>query len=124
MIIVQRCQRLIGFTKLLTSYVQSSQKHFIVNQLYSHIAIRTSSFSYNKHESVSNYASTQNVSKPVKVLSKTNDEMAHEVIKVQPKQKATFSAKIINNSSPKVQPYLKLLRMDKPIGEIKYNYVI
>ncbi|XP_076179098.1 ubiquinone biosynthesis protein COQ2, mitochondrial isoform X2 [Ptiloglossa arizonensis] len=96
MIIVQRCQRLIGFTKLLTSYVQSSQKHFIVNQLYSHIAIRTSSFSYNKHESVSNYASTQNVSKPVKVLSKTNDEMAHEVIKVQ--------------------PYLKLLRMDKPIG--------
>ncbi|XP_053995623.1 4-hydroxybenzoate polyprenyltransferase, mitochondrial [Hylaeus anthracinus] len=102
MIIMQRYQRLIEFRKLLTTYVHSSQRHCVINQLYSHVTIHTSSFTYNKHES----------RKSIEVLSKTNDEITN----VQPTQKPTFLAKMVENSSPKVRPYLKLLRMDKPIG--------
>ncbi|XP_032680687.1 4-hydroxybenzoate polyprenyltransferase, mitochondrial [Odontomachus brunneus] len=39
-----------------------------------------------------------------------------KLVDLQQKRYLGLAAKLVNNASPKVQPYMKLIRMDKPIG--------
>ncbi|XP_029041296.2 4-hydroxybenzoate polyprenyltransferase, mitochondrial [Osmia bicornis bicornis] len=115
MITVRWCQHLFRTGKCLTSYIQSSQSRCVINQLYSCNKIHVSSFTQEKQNAENYKISTQDVLKPVKLLL---DETTHlKAANVQSQQKnATFAAKIVNNSPPQIRPYLKLIRMDKPIG--------
>jgi hypothetical protein len=36
----------------------------------------------------------------------------------------TFAATFVNNSSPALQPYMKLMRIDKPIGKNPFEILI
>ncbi|XP_031838874.1 ubiquinone biosynthesis protein COQ2, mitochondrial [Nomia melanderi] len=115
MIIMKRCQQFIASGKLLVSCLQSSQGLHVVNQLHPWTTIHTSSFIHDKYKR--NYISTENLSKPAEVSLKPNDEVVHSLTSnVQSKQNVTFAVKLVNNSPSKIRPYLKLLRMDKPIG--------
>ena len=38
----------------------------------------------------------------------------------QQKRCLSIAAKLVNNASPKVQPYMKLMRIDKPIGKVVF----
>ncbi|XP_033326843.2 ubiquinone biosynthesis protein COQ2, mitochondrial [Megalopta genalis] len=114
MIIMRRCQQFISSRKLLASYPQSSQR-LCVNQLNPLNTIHTSLYNYDDHKR--NYASTENVLKSVEISSKPNNETMHPLLSnMPPEQNVTFATKLVNNSSPKIRPYLKLLRIDKPIG--------
>ncbi|XP_020300871.1 4-hydroxybenzoate polyprenyltransferase, mitochondrial isoform X2 [Pseudomyrmex gracilis] len=39
-----------------------------------------------------------------------------ELVDLHPKRCLSIAAKLVNNASPKIQPYMKLMRLDKPIG--------
>ncbi|XP_011152626.1 4-hydroxybenzoate polyprenyltransferase, mitochondrial isoform X2 [Harpegnathos saltator] len=54
-------------------------------------------------------------------LLRTSDVLIHvstcvKLADLQQKRYLGLAAKLVNNVSPKVQPYMKLMRMDKPIG--------
>lgn len=73
---------------------------------------------YDKHNYENDKTPTQEKLKSIKILSNTGDETIEfaKAANVQSKQKLTF-AKLVNNSPPKIKPYLKLIRLDRPIGK-------
>lgn len=90
--------------------------------MYSRVTIYTSISIHDKWRYKSDYSLIQNVPKSTKVLSETNETIHLKSTNSLPKQNVTFATKIVNYFPPKIQPYLKLLRMDKPIGEIDILY--
>lgn len=120
MITVRWCQHLFRTGKCLTSYIQSSQSRYIINQLYSCNKIHVSSFTHEKQNAENHKISTQDILKPVKLSLDEKGETTHfKTANVQLQQKnATFAAKVVDNSPSQIRPYFKLIRMDKPIGEV------
>ncbi|KMQ92574.1 para-hydroxybenzoate-- mitochondrial [Lasius niger] len=50
-------------------------------------------------------------------LLRTDDALTYVKLALfQQKRCLSIAAKLVNNASPKVQPYMKLMRIDKPIG--------
>lgn len=118
-------QQFIGHRKFLRCHLHSSQRKSIVNYLYSCHTVHTTSVHY-KCNYTSNKTSTQEILKPDKFLLNTKDgttELA-TATSAQHRQSVTLAARIVNKSPRRIQPYLKLIRMDKPIGEIKIIYCI
>lgn len=51
-------------------------------------------------------------------LLRTENALKHEKLAdLQQNRHLGIAAKLVNNASPRVQPYMKLMRIDKPIGE-------
>ena len=73
---------------------------------------------YDKHNYENDKTPKQKKLKSIKILSNIGDETTEFVkaANVQSKQKLTFE-KLVNNSPPKIKPYLKLIRLDRPIGK-------
>ncbi|CAK9804445.1 4-hydroxybenzoate polyprenyltransferase, mitochondrial [Anthophora plagiata] len=116
---IRWCRRLFVHEKLTRFYVQSSQRKGIVNYLYSCNAIHTTPCVCNKHYE-NEKTSTQEIVKPAAIFPNEADETA-QFVKAsnnvqQAKQNIAFAARLLNNSPAKIQPYLKLIRIDKPIG--------
>lgn len=118
MITVRWCHHLFRSGKCLISNIQSSQSKCVINYLYPCNAIHVSSFAHEKQHAENYKISKQGVRKPVKSTLNEKDETTQfNTTNVWSQQRnATFATKIVNNAPPKVQPYLKLIRMDKPIG--------
>lgn len=58
-----------------------------------------------------------NEPKTTNSLLRTGDILKHiKLADSQQKRYLGSAAKLVNKASPKVQPYMKLMRMDKPIG--------
>jgi len=51
-------------------------------------------------------------------LLRIEDSTHVKLTDLQQKRYLNIAAKLVNNSSPKVQPYMKLMRIDRPIGKI------
>lgn len=117
MILVRRCQRLIGSGKLLLSYVESSQRNCAITHFHPRLTVHTSTLVHDKHGCKADNTLTRNVSKPVGDPPNENNQTTHVGGEdVQQKRNAKFAAKMVDNSPSKIRPYLKLLRMDRPIG--------
>ncbi|XP_076646377.1 ubiquinone biosynthesis protein COQ2, mitochondrial [Halictus rubicundus] len=112
MIIMRRYQLFFASGKLQAFYSQSSQRSCVVSPLHPRCIIHTSSVNHEDHKRNS-HTSTENLLKSIEVPLKPIDEIVHPL---PLKRKVTFATRLVNNSPPKIQPYLKLLRMDKPIG--------
>lgn len=117
---MQLYQQLFKHGKCLRFYLQFSKKECTMNYLYSCNTVHTVSCIYNKCN-YKNEALSQEKLKSIKPLSNTCDETTEFVktTNVRSNKKIAFAAKIINNSPPKIKPYLKLIRLDRPIGKIK-----
>lgn len=110
---MRRCQVFITSGKLLASISQSSQRSCVVSPLHPQSIIHTSSFNHDDRLKRNSHTSTENLLKTVDVSLKPTDEAVHAL---PLKRKVTFAMRLVNNSPSKIRPYLRLLRMDKPIG--------
>ena len=52
----------------------------------------------------------------VNEISTKSKSIFSRTVYFEQKRHIGFAAKFVNNSSPKIQPYMKLMRIDKPIG--------
>lgn len=118
MIIVRRCRWFTGVFSLLPRNTYSSLRLLngctVVNFrpcTKAHTFSTVQYNKYNKHEASPSVQRTtysllkvEDVSTPVKLAS------------LQQKRCLSIAAKLVSNASPKVQPYMKLMRIDKPIG--------
>lgn len=110
-------QQLFGRGKCLKFYLQFNQRKYVVNYLYSCNTVHTMSCMYDKHNYENDKTPMQQKLKSIKILSNMGDETTEfaKAPNVQTK-KLTF-AKLVNNSPSKIKPYLKLIRLDRPIGK-------
>lgn len=118
---MQLYQQLFRHGKYLRFYLQFSKKEYTMKYLYSCNTVHTVSCVYDKCNYENNEAPSQEKLKSIKPLSNTCDETTEFVktTNIQSNKKVTFAAKLVNNSPPKIKPYLKLIRLDRPIGKIK-----
>lgn len=89
-------------------YVRSNRTSRIVNCLYFR-NVHSGSGLYDKYDKGKIAAASQELSRPVKIL--LNGTELDE-----PKPKLKFAARLVDNCPTSVKPYLKLVRMDRPIG--------
>ncbi|KAK1117036.1 Para-hydroxybenzoate--polyprenyltransferase, mitochondrial precursor (PHB:polyprenyltransferase) [Melipona bicolor] len=118
MIIMQLYQQLFKHEKCLRFYLQFSKKDCIMKYLYSCNTVHTVSCVYDKCNYENDKAPSQEKLKSIKPLLNTCDETTKFVktTNIQSNKKVTFTTKLVNNSPPKIKPYLKLIRLDRPIG--------
>ncbi|XP_076767227.1 ubiquinone biosynthesis protein COQ2, mitochondrial [Xylocopa sonorina] len=117
MIMIRWCQRLVGPDKYLRFHAQSSQHKYIVNYLYPCSVIHTKSSARSRYD-YGNHKSSQKVLNPFKIVSDKDNEPTEltGIANVELKQKITFATRLVNNCPSIIQPYLRLIRLDKPIG--------
>ncbi|CAD1472281.1 unnamed protein product [Heterotrigona itama] len=114
---MQLYQQLFRHGKCLRFYLQFSKKECTMNYLCSCNTIHTVSCIYNKCNYENDKALSQEKLKSIKPLPNMYDETEFvKTTNVQSKKKITFAVKLVNNSPPKIKPYLKLIRLDRPIG--------
>lgn len=121
-LVVKRCHQLTGMIGSLSCKVYP--KFMLLNcSIFNHMQNRS-------FAKVCTLSIVQNRYKPkvdlcehktMNSLSRTGDILTCVKLDVQQKRYIGLAAKLVNNTSPKVQPYMKLMRMDKPIGT-KPNY--
>lgn len=73
-----------------------------------------------KHEENSN------VQRTISLLRIEDTPARIKLVDSQHKRCLSIATKLVNNASPKVQPYMKLMRIDKPIGmtQLSDNYLL
>lgn len=112
--IIKICHRLTGVISLLSHNVYPSfiSLNFTTRN-FSRLCteVRTLSVGYKKYKI---NPSAQNIAYS---LSRTSNTLINvKLAPLQQKRYLNIAAKLVNNASPKVQPYMKLMRIDKPIG--------
>lgn len=115
MVIVKRCRWLTGIVSLLSHNTYSSLKllnHTAVN-FRPCTKVHTFSAVHNKYKHEVN----PNVQRTTYSLLKIEDISTRVKLDLQQKRYLSIATKLVNNASPKVQPYMKLMRIDKPIGK-------
>ncbi|KAL0111253.1 hypothetical protein PUN28_012861 [Cardiocondyla obscurior] len=114
MLIVKRCQCFCG-AFMLSHNTYSSLKllHRTAVNFRSCTNIHTTSAVCDKDKC----DMKSNVQKNTYSLLKVENKLSHDKLTdLQQKRNLSIAAKLVNNISPKVQPYMKLMRIDKPIG--------
>ncbi|KAL0111147.1 hypothetical protein PUN28_012811 [Cardiocondyla obscurior] len=114
MLIVKRCQCFCG-AFMLSHNTYSSLKllHRTAVNFRSCTNIHTTSAVCDKDKC----DMKSNVQKSTYSLLKVENKLSHDKLTdLQQKRNLSIAAKLVNNISPKVQPYMKLMRIDKPIG--------
>lgn len=114
--IIKKCHRLTGVISLLSHNVYPSfiSLNFTTRN-FSRLCteVRTLSVGYKKYKI---NPSAQNIAYS---LSRTSNTLINvKLAPLQQKRYLNIAAKLVNNASPKVQPYMKLMRIDKPIGKL------
>lgn len=116
--IIKKCHQLTGVISLLSHNVYPS---FILlnytTRNFSRLCteVRTLSVGYKKYKHKTN-PSAQNIA--YSLLRTSNALINVKLTPLQQKRYLNIAAKLVNNASPKVQPYMKLMRIDKPIGKL------
>lgn len=116
MIIAKRCRWFTGVFNLLSHNTYSSLK--LLNRTAVDFKpctmVHTFSAVYNKY----NREVNPNVQRITYSLLRIEDNSTRiKFTDSQQKRCVSIAAKLVNNASPKVQPYMKLMRIDKPIGK-------
>jgi len=120
MIIVKRCHWFTGIFNLLPYNMYSNLKLLNCITMNFRPCTKVHTFSavqYNKYKHEMN----PNVQKTTYSTSllRIEDISTHvKLASLQQKRCLNIAAKLVNNASPKVQPYMKLMRIDRPIGKI------
>ncbi|XP_071644168.1 4-hydroxybenzoate polyprenyltransferase, mitochondrial [Temnothorax longispinosus] len=114
MIIVKRCRWFTGAVSLLSHNTYSSLK--LLNPTAVNFRPCTKiPFSAVCHKY--KYEASPNVLRTTYSLLRIEDTLTCvKLSDSQRKRCLSIAAKLVNNASPKVQPYMKLMRIDKPIG--------
>ncbi|XP_070165413.1 4-hydroxybenzoate polyprenyltransferase, mitochondrial [Polyergus mexicanus] len=113
MLIIKRCYQLTRVINLLShnTYPSFTSLNYTPrNLLKPCMEVRTLSITHKKYK----HKVDPSVQKIAHSLSRTN--ALTRVKLAQQKRCLNIAAKLVNNASPKVQPYMKLMRIDKPIG--------
>lgn len=120
MLIMRRCHQVSGFIGLFSH--NSCPKLTVVKctalNFCSFGEIRSLSTIHDKYTRKMDLSTH----KIAHTLSRTEGRLSHITLgDLQQKRYLSIAAKLVNNASPKVQPYMKLMRIDKPIGEALFN---
>ncbi|KAL6426018.1 hypothetical protein ACFW04_008955 [Cataglyphis niger] len=115
MLIIKRCHQLTGIISLLSYNMYSS--FILLNYTARNFPklcteVHTLSIVHKKYK----YKVDPSVQKIAHSLSRTNIASTDIKLIQQQKRCLSIATKLVNNASPKVQPYMKLMRIDKPIG--------
>lgn len=119
MLIIKRCHQLTGVINLLSHnmYPSFTLLNYTARNLPKPCTeVRTLSIAHKKYK----HKVDPSVQKIARSLSRTNNALTHVKL-AQQKRCLNIAAKLVNNASPKVQPYMKLMRIDKPIGKVYYS---
>ncbi|XP_015600631.1 4-hydroxybenzoate polyprenyltransferase, mitochondrial isoform X1 [Cephus cinctus] len=115
MLVIKRSQQFSGLTRLLRSSINSSQKQWKLYPNDSWICARL----YNCSD-VNRKLQCKKQNKqpgPAKSVFTVKNLLVPTTIgKVEYRKYLSIAATIVNKSPKKVQPYIKLMRIDKPIG--------
>jgi len=116
--IIKKCHQLTGVISLLSHNVYPS--FILLNYTTRNLSrlcteVRTLSAGYKKYKHKTN-PSAQNIA--YSLLRTSNALINIKLTTLQQKRYLNIAAKLVNNASPKVQPYMKLMRIDKPIGKL------
>ncbi|XP_072747745.1 4-hydroxybenzoate polyprenyltransferase, mitochondrial [Anoplolepis gracilipes] len=118
MLIMKRCHRLTGIVSLLSHNPIAFPSFTVLNRTTRNLSrtcteIRTLSVAHEKYK----HKADPSVQKIAHSLLRPNNAPTHVKLAFsQQKRCMSIAAKLVNNASPKVQPYMKLMRIDKPIG--------
>ncbi|XP_018315287.1 4-hydroxybenzoate polyprenyltransferase, mitochondrial isoform X2 [Mycetomoellerius zeteki] len=116
MVVIKRCRWFTGVFRLLPQNTYSNFKllNYTAMNFRPCTKVHTSSaIQYNKYKNEMN----PNVQRNTYSLSRIENISAHvKLVSSQQNRCLSIAAKLVNNASPKVQPYMKLMRIDKPIG--------
>lgn len=117
-------QQLFKHDKYLRFYMQFNKKKSVIHLCSSNDTIHTVSCIYNKHNYENGKIEMQERLKLNKSESNKRNKITEfaKIANIQLNQKTTFSKKLVDNSPSLIQPYLRLIRLDKPIGKIRINY--
>lgn len=118
MLVVKMYHRILARIINLQSYNAyssiTSLNHRTCNLWYTEV--RTLCTVHNIYKYKANFA----MRKTANPLLKVDDAPTHfKSTDLQQKRCLGIAAKLVNNTSSKVQPYMKLMRIDKPIGKIQ-----
>jgi len=120
MLTLKGCYRFTGIVGLLSrnTCLDSLLLNYTVRNLQPCIKIPTLSVLHNKHKHKVDLSA-----RAIHSLLRTENTLKHIKLSKNLQQKRYFdiAAKLVNNASPQVQPYMKLMRIDKPIGNIFLN---
>lgn len=125
MLVIRRCHRLTAVVgslscKVYPAFMRLDSLAFNHMQSRFHAKICPLSIVQNKFKPKVNLSERETTNS----LLRTGDMLTcMKLTDSQQKRYLGLAARLVNNASPKVQPYMKLVRMDKPIG-VKPNYSI
>lgn len=125
MLIIKRFRiiRSHHFTGVISALSHNAFSSFTLNCTARNLSrlcteVRTLSIAHEKYK----HKVDPNARQIVHSLLRTNDALTHDKLALlQQKRCLSIAAALVNNASPKVQPYMKLMRIDKPIGK-EFNY--
>lgn len=120
MLIIKRFRiiRSHHFTGVISALSHNAFSSFTLNCTARNLSrlcteVRTLSIAHEKYK----HKVDPNARQIVHSLLRTNDALTHDKLALlQQKRCLSIAAALVNNASPKVQPYMKLMRIDKPIG--------
>jgi hypothetical protein len=119
MLTLKGCYRLTGIVGLLSrnTGLDSLLLNCTVTNLQPYIEVPLSIL-HNKHKNKVDLSA-----RAIHSLLRTENTLKHVKLSKNLQQKRYFdiAAKLVNNASPQVQPYMKLMRIDKPIGDIYFS---
>lgn len=122
MIMMRWYQQLFKYDKCLRFYMRFNKKKSVIHLCSSNDTIHTISYIYNKYNYENDKIETQETLKLNKSNKRNKITEFAKIANIQLNQKTTFSKKLVDNSPSLIQPYLRLIRLDKPIGKIRVNY--
>lgn len=118
MLVVRRCHRFTGVVGSLSckAYPDLMLLNYSTsNHMQSRCFAEVCTLSTVQNKYKSKVLSTE--PKTTNSLLRTVDVLTCvKLADLQQRRYLGLAAKLVNNASPKIQPYLKLMRMDKPIG--------
>ncbi|XP_018051380.1 PREDICTED: 4-hydroxybenzoate polyprenyltransferase, mitochondrial [Atta colombica] len=116
MIIIKRYRWFTGVLRLLSQDTYSNFKLLNYTAMNFRPCIKVYSSSAIQHNKYKN-ETNPNMQKNTYSLLKIENISAHvKSVSLQQNRYLSIAAKLVNNASPKVQPYMKLMRIDKPTG--------
>lgn len=121
MLIIKRCHQFTGVISLLSqnAYPSFTLLNYTARNLSKLCTeVRTLSVGYEKYMHKIDFTA-QNIAYSLSRTSNVLKQVTNvKLTSLQQKRCLSIAAKLVNNASPKVQPYMKLMRIDKPIGKL------
>ncbi|XP_011646694.1 4-hydroxybenzoate polyprenyltransferase, mitochondrial [Pogonomyrmex barbatus] len=117
MLIARKCHGLTGVVSLLSRDIYSSLKLLSCTAVNFRSCIEIHTGSSSIVQTKYKYEANHNIHRTTFSSSRMKNILTCiKLTDLQQRRYLSIAAKLVNNASPKVQPYMKLMRIDKPIG--------